>query len=246
MYDKLKIVGDIEVLTGLHIGGSSQFSAIGAVDSPVIRDKFSNQPIIPGSSLKGKMRTLLARYYSEKNIVKKPNEDVDELLNLFGSSEKSDKSNNTDNKQEKIVQGRLQFNDAKIRNLPDLKKRLLDTALEVKFENTIDRLTAEANPRQIERVIPETKFHFEIMYDALFEFEDESKSLNRITKDFEIIANGFKLLELDYLGGNGTRGYGKIKFENVEVKHVFGKDKEKLNKQNLTKTINTLILVEEA
>lgn len=222
MYDKLKITGEIEVLTGLHIGGSSQFSAIGAVDSPVIKDKVSNQPIIPGSSLKGKMRTLLAKYYSKNNIVKVPNEDTDELLNLFGSSVKSKKSNNG-NTEEKIVQGRLQFKDAQLSNIPELKKKLLDTAVEVKFENGIDRITAEATPRQIERVIREAKFHFEIMYDAWFEFTDEKECIDRITNDFKIIGDGMKLLQLDYLGGNGTRGYGKIEFKDLLVEHAFGK-----------------------
>ena len=221
MYDKLKIKGKIEVVTGLHIGGSSQFSAIGAVDSPVIKDKLSNQPIIPGSSLKGKMRTLLAKSKSENNIVKKPDEDSEELLNLFGSSVKSKKSNNG-NTEEKIMQGRLQFKDAQLSNMSELKARLLDTAVEVKFENTIDRLTAEANPRQIERVVREAKFHFEIMYDAWFEFSDDEKCMERIANDFNIIGEGMQLLQLDYLGGNGTRGYGKIKFGELSVDHVFG------------------------
>ena len=61
MYGKLLIRCELEVVTGLHIGDSSAFSAIGAVDSPVVRDPLSSLPIIPGSSLKGKLRTLLAR-----------------------------------------------------------------------------------------------------------------------------------------------------------------------------------------
>lgn len=61
MYAKIKISGDIVVKTGMHIGGSSAFAAIGAVDSPVVRDVKSNLPMIPGSSLKGKMRSLLAK-----------------------------------------------------------------------------------------------------------------------------------------------------------------------------------------
>ena len=68
MFAKLEITGNIEVVTGMHIGGSSQFAAIGAVDSPVIRDTYSDRPMIPGSSLKGKMRSLLAKKYNEKGI----------------------------------------------------------------------------------------------------------------------------------------------------------------------------------
>ena len=65
MYAKIKIQGTVEVITGMHIGGSSAFSPIGAVDSPVMRDVRSSLPLIPGSSLKGKMRTLLAKTYNK-------------------------------------------------------------------------------------------------------------------------------------------------------------------------------------
>ena len=65
MFAKVKISGVLETITGLHIGGSSAFSAIGAVDSPVIRDARTNMPMIPGSSLKGKLRTLLAKKYNQ-------------------------------------------------------------------------------------------------------------------------------------------------------------------------------------
>ena len=64
MYGKIQITGTMEIVTGTHIGGSSAFAAIGAVDSPIIRDVSTNLPMIPGSSLKGKMRTLLARQYT--------------------------------------------------------------------------------------------------------------------------------------------------------------------------------------
>lgn len=52
MYGKILIRCELVVRTGLHIGGSSAFSAIGAVDSPVVRDTTTGLPIIPGSSLK--------------------------------------------------------------------------------------------------------------------------------------------------------------------------------------------------
>ena len=64
MYAKIRINGDIFVKTGMHIGGSSAFAAIGAVDSPIVRDVRSNLPLLPGSSLKGKMRSLLAKEFN--------------------------------------------------------------------------------------------------------------------------------------------------------------------------------------
>ena len=83
MKGKIKIESVLEVVTGLHIGGSKEFSPIGAVDSPVIQDPRTNMPIIPGSSLKGKMRTLLAKYLSDGKL-REPNDDPEEVKRLSG------------------------------------------------------------------------------------------------------------------------------------------------------------------
>lgn len=200
MYGKIKITATIEVLTGMHIGGSNTFSAIGAVDSPIIRDALSGTPIIPGSSLKGKMRTLLARALEQKIVLSSPNEDRDEVKRLFGTS------------SGKIFHSRIQFSDAFIMNEEELKA--IGTT-EVKFENTINRVTSGANPRQIERVIRGAKFGFVLIYDALEEGE--------MNQDFSNIATALRLLQMDYLGGHGTRGYGKIRFSNFDAKCVAGK-----------------------
>ena len=87
MFAKVEITGTLEIVTGLHIGGNGAFAAIGAVDSPVIRDTRTNEPMIPGSSLKGKMRTLLAKQYNE-NVAKTPDDDAECLTNLFGSAKR--------------------------------------------------------------------------------------------------------------------------------------------------------------
>ena len=81
---KILIQGDLTIKTGMHIGGGSDYAPIGAVDSPFIRDSLTQEPIIPGSSLKGKIRTLLARYRSKKNIVNSIDEDDDVIKRLFG------------------------------------------------------------------------------------------------------------------------------------------------------------------
>ena len=194
---KLVIEGTIVLKTGMHIGGSSDFSAIGAVDSPVVRDTLTRLPLIPGSSLKGKMRYLLAKEMNNGILLNEPNNDQDEILRLFGSSEK-----------DKIRRARLKFNDIKLSNLAELETFNVSST-EVKFENTIDRKTAVANPRQIERVIAGSKFDFEIFYNL--------DDIKEVEKDFENIKQGFDLLEFDYLGGHGTRGSGRIAFENLSV-----------------------------
>ena len=88
MYSKIKVTGTIEIITGLHIGGSGEISMIGAIDSPVVRDLLTKLPIIPGSSIKGKMRSLLARDFGLKLNQDNHNQDDDRVLRLFGSSEK--------------------------------------------------------------------------------------------------------------------------------------------------------------
>ncbi len=202
MFAKIEITGNIEVLTGMHIGGSNSYSAIGTVDSPVIKDTKSGNPIIPGSSLKGKMRTLLAKVYNQ-NVAKSPNEDCAELTSLFGSS-----------KKENIRTSRVLFSDMIMSNWDDLKKLGLRTKTEVKFENTINRATAVANPRQIERVVRGALFPMSIIY--------EMTDPETLKKDFKILKTGFKLLEADYLGGSGSRGYGKIEFKNLDINVRFG------------------------
>ena len=208
---KLVIEGTIVLKTGMHIGGSSAFSAIGAVDSPVVRDTLTRLPLIPGSSLKGKMRYLLAKELNNGIFLNEPNNDQDEILRLFGSSEK-----------DKIRRARLKFNDIKLSNLAELKTFNVSST-EVKFENTIDRKTADAKPRQIERVIAGSKFDFEIFYNL--------DDIKEVEKDFENIKQGFDLLEFDYLGGHGTRGSGRIAFENLSVITAVG-DFEKINTLN--------------
>jgi CRISPR-associated protein Csm3 len=56
-----KITGEIECVTGLHIGGSADQIEIGGVDLPIIKHPISGEPYIPGSSLKGKMRSQLEK-----------------------------------------------------------------------------------------------------------------------------------------------------------------------------------------
>ena len=87
MYGKIIIHCDLKVLTGMHIGASGAFSAIGAVDSPVVRDPMTQKPIVPGSSLKGKLRTMLARSICRDVKLPKFDDDNEVILRMFGSAE---------------------------------------------------------------------------------------------------------------------------------------------------------------
>jgi len=208
MYAKLLIKSQLEVVTGMHIGGYSTYSAIGAVDSPVIDDPKTRQPIIPGSSLKGKLRTLLVRSI-EKDINNLPHPDNDKIAvrRLFGSGAGGKNENNS------IIKARLQFADAFICNADDFREIGFT---EIKFENTIDRKTGKANPRQIERVNKGVRFEVNILYDL----ENEAEFI----EDMENLSRAMKLLQLDYLGGHGTRGSGRVSFRKIEL--IAADDKE--------------------
>ena len=201
MVGKLLIQSRLKVLTGMHIGGSDVFSAIGAIDSPVVSDPRTMRSIIPGSSLKGKLRTLLARSFSG-NTAKLPqhNKDNIRILRLFGSSESP------------IRKSRLQFSDAFVANEASFGDIPLT---EVKFENTINRIDSVANPRQIERVISGVEFDVRIIYDIHAEITPEE-----IREDMALLAKAMKLLQLDYLGGHGTRGSGRVSFDKIELLSV--------------------------
>lgn len=203
---KIKITGTIEVKTGLHIGGDTSFSAIGTIDMPVVRDPLTRGPIIPGSTLKGKLRTLLSRSFGStpKAGTAGFESDPDEIARLFGSSKKESDASGTG-----IQQSRLMFKDAFLINKNDLPQ-----TFETKFENTIDRLTSIANPRQIERVIRGAKFDLEIIYNV----EDP----DQIEEDFSNLQLAFDLLRNDYLGGGGTRGNGRVDLLELQARIVTG------------------------
>ncbi|WP_339001181.1 type III-A CRISPR-associated RAMP protein Csm3 [Fusobacterium animalis] len=200
---KLLIKGTIKLITGLHIGTSGDFSAIGAVDTIVIRDSVTNKPMIPGSSLKGKMRYLLARTKYNSSLETKEIKEEDECIKrLFGSSNP-------------IIISRLQFQDVLLsdKSIEEFKEVEFDLLYtEIKYENTINRATGIANPRQLERVPAGSEFDFKIVYsiEKIEDFEEDMKNILLM----------MDVLEDDYLGGHGTRGYGRVKFKDfsLEVK----------------------------
>ncbi len=202
-----KITGKIVLKSGLHIGGGDASMKIGGIDNEVIKHPITNEPYIPGSSLKGKIRSLLEWRLGlvgindgkptdiTKNYPADIKENALKIVQLFGNG-----GDIKDNEElsKKVGVTRVSFNDA---NLMDKVKT------EVKFENTINRITSKAdNPRQTERVPSGAEFEFEITIKV---FENDKNLV-------ELLKEGMKLLELDSLGGNGSRGYGKIKFENLE------------------------------
>lgn len=208
LYGKVVLKGVMECETGLHIGGSKETLNIGGVDSPVIRNPFTEEPYVPGSSLKGKLRYLLERRL-DKEFNRYGGQGVHrhectsgncQVCRLFGSTAEGRETNN--------LPARILVRDMKLKDVENIREKIESTT-ELKFENSIDRISASANPRQIERLPAGVKFNLEIVYNV--ESKDDIKT------DLANIIDMLSILEDDALGGHGSRGYGQVKFKITEL-----------------------------
>lgn len=197
---KINYTGTIVLKTGLHIGGTNAALNIGGPDNFVVRNPLTNIPYIPGSSLKGKMRALIEISTGEVNEKGEASENPNGIAGkLFGVG-----ANKGGHPSRLIVRdAELMIDDPEV----DFNKTDLPYA-ESKTEVTINRVTAEANPRTFERVPAGAKFNLNMVLN-IFEGEDENE-LKKTLND------AIQLLENDYLGGQGSRGYGQVKFENLK------------------------------
>jgi len=206
--------GQILVLTGLHIGAGSDTVTIGGMDNPIIRNPVDGMPYIPGSSIKGKMRSLmewkLGRLMSGRERGAPCGCGECEVCRVFGSSASGPRE-----RDKALGRGptRLIVRDAYIAKESLDGFRLDERPLvEEKHENSIDRITADANPRPIERVVPGTLFDFELSYRVI----DTGDNGEMDEKNFsEIVLESLSLLQRDYLGGGGSRGNGRVRFQNL-------------------------------
>ena len=228
--------GKIRLLTGLHIGAGDTEMHIGGTDNPVIKHPHTHEPYIPGSSIKGKVRSLIELEsglipFSEdskglvtpKTIQKIKDSTLPEeqkkkllqaatgILRVFGSGAGEEGS-------EEFGPTRAYFSDAFLnRDWVKQAKENRWALVEVKSENMINRIKAVAeHPRFTERVPAGAEFDFQISFKVL---DDEDEEF------FEsILLRGLKLLTLDALGGNGSRGYGRVEI-------IFDKDKPEITEK---------------
>lgn len=218
---------EIEAVTGLHIGGTETNIEIGGVDKTIIRDKITNRPLIPGSSLKGKMRSLLEKYRGLKQ-----NQRIGQgYIHSCGADRKDDNAAGDYRKCDVCqvfgVPGERTFSTPTrliVRDLilGDKSAEVLTQSgrtdlpyTEVKTEVSIDRVTSAANPRQMERVPGGAVFSGGEMVFSIYRGDDvdPKADLQRLST----VVEGMILLEDDYLGGLGSRGSGKIAFKNLQV-----------------------------
>ena len=196
---KIKIKTQLEVITGLHIGDSKENVEIGGIDNPIVRRTIDNVPYIPGSSLKGKIRSLLEQIAGSASVG--GNEEINKF---FGFAK--------DNLPSKLIVRDSYMSAESIEKLRNSEYTDMPYT-EVKFENVINRIygTAE-HPRQMERIPSGVIFDVEFIINVWSD-DDENKLV-------ELLEKGIKALENDYLGGSGSRGYGQVKFGKLDKEEI--------------------------
>src|SRR5438270_1976387 len=223
---KLILEGEIQCKTGLHIGAGKGSLEIGGADNPVVKDAFGI-PYIPGSSLRGRLRSLLEQtlglavpselvYLSKRKgqevRIHHSDRPDDEVCILFGRNPgRVEKVSGEAIEAATATPARLTVYDAPLlveSITPQMRENLDDELTEVKSENAIDRITSQANPRTLERVPAGSRFRFRMVLDILCE---EDRELARR------VVEGMRLLEDDALGGGGSRGNGRVAFSSLTL-----------------------------
>lgn len=209
-----RMAGQIEVLSGLHIGAGSEEIHIGGMDNPVVKEPVSGHPYIPGSSLKGKIRSLLelaTGYLDAKGGPFATHDGANPIARIFGNG--------------RVVEDyeggptRVTFADCRMSNAQEMIAR--DALTEAKYEVSMDRLKGTVGgggPRQMERVPRGARFDFHLSY-KVFDVDGDGGQADQ--HNFKLLLVGLKLLENDALGGSGSRGYGRVRFDLSEGREEF-------------------------
>jgi CRISPR-associated protein Csm3 len=223
---KLILEGEMHCETGLHVGAGKGSLEIGGADNPVVKDAHG-RPYVPGSTLRGRVRALLeqatgAAVPSELVFIsKRKGQEVrihqsdrpdDEICILFGRSPgRLEKVGGGDIDSNHATPARLSVFDAPLvaeSITPQMRETLDDELTEVKSENAIDRITSQANPRTLERVPAGARFRIRMVLDLLC-VEDAALP--------PLVVQGLRLLEDDALGGGGSRGSGRVRFDKLKL-----------------------------
>ncbi|MBM3738078.1 MAG: type III-A CRISPR-associated RAMP protein Csm3 [Acidobacteria bacterium] len=224
---KLLLDGELHCETGLHVGAGKGSLEIGGADNPVVKDAFG-RPYVPGSSLRGRLRSLLeqssgmavpselvflSRRRGQEVRIHQSDRPDDEICLLFGRSPmRMERVSGGDVPASAASPARLTVYDAPLEPASitaQMRENLDDELTEVKSENSIDRITSQANSRTLERVPAGAWFRVRMVMDILCE---EDKVLPAR------LAEGLRLLEDDTLGGGGSRGNGRVRFANLSVR----------------------------
>ena len=223
---KLILEGEMLCESGLHVGAGKGSLEIGGADNPVVKDA-QGRPYVPGSSLRGRIRSLLEQatgmavpselvYISKRKgqevRIHQSDRPDDEICILFGRSPgRMEKASGGDESGAQATPARLSVFDAPLipgSITPQMRENLDDELTEVKSENAIDRITSQANPRTLERVPAGARFRIRMVLDLLCAEDSVLPAL---------LMQGLRLLEDDALGGGGSRGNGRVSFNNLKL-----------------------------
>lgn len=222
LHGRICLSAHIELVTGLHIGGAAGGLEIGGVDKPVIRNPLTRQPYLPGSSLKGKLRSLMEKAhgapqnYLINNIYIHLARDEDEyrdypISRVFGTL--PDNAGFATKTPTRLTVRDAQLTTESIKHLKAMKTDLQFT--EVKWEAAIDRVTSAATPRQIERVPAGAVFGPAELIFSVYTGEGENPS--EVAGLFAHVVEALGYLEDDYLGGMGSRGNGQVRLQQIAI-----------------------------
>ena len=223
---KLILEGEMLCESGLHVGAGKGSLEIGGADNPVVKDA-QGRPYVPGSSLRGRIRSLLEQatgmavpselvYISKRKgqevRIHQSDRPDDEICILFGRSPgRMEKAGGGDESGVHATPARLSVFDAPLiagSITPQMLENLDDELTEVKSENAIDRITSQANPRTLERVPAGARFKIRMVLDLLCAEDAVLPAL---------LVQGLALLQDDALGGGGSRGNGRVSFDNLKL-----------------------------
>jgi CRISPR-associated protein Csm3 len=218
---RVRLTGQIHLISGLHIGAGKDSVEIGGIDNPVIKHPLTGEPFIPGSSIKGKLRFLLEWAFGKVRPDghawgydnNQPVDTADPVLRIFGNALKEWKGGPT----------RLMLRDCPLSGNDMQRYRdAPDKFFEEKTEVLIDRISGKAldrvGPRFTERVPAGVRFKFEMVFRLYDTGDDGQRDLDCLNWTLHAL----DLLENDALGGSGSRGYGRIAFENLELHPASG------------------------
>jgi CRISPR-associated protein Csm3 len=218
------VTGQIRALTGLRVGKPAALD-IGGIDEALLRDPVTGKPYVPGSSLKGKLRFLCERLLGVplRQLVP-PSASLPQGINIhFCASQEEYMRDGRPcpvcrvfgTRGPAFEPTRLIVRDAVLSDAldPGDGRRLswddVDTEApyaEVKVENVLDRLNCHSTPRFVERVPAGSLFDMELVYHVHDGYDLDN---------FRILLQGLVALTFDYLGGSGSRGYGRVSVDNV-------------------------------
>jgi len=230
LHGRIFLHAEIELLTGLHIGGASAGLEIGGVDKPVIRNPLTRQPYIPGSSLKGKLRSQMEKVYGARQTFKindgvfvhLPESDSEYqtyqmIAGVFGTlpswGPRENRKAFTISAPTRLTVRDVQLTQESVEDLKNMRTDLSFT--EVKWEAAIDRVTSAAAPRQIERVPAGAVFGpAELIFSV---YAGQGESAPDVAALFDYVVEALSHLEDDYLGGMGSRGNGQVRLRNLTI-----------------------------